>query len=65
MAVAKAQMRRETTPVADVDERIRRRAFELFETRGREDGHDLDDWLEAEAEIMGRAPKLANLRVVT
>jgi hypothetical protein len=27
------------------------RAYELFEQRGREDGHDLDDWLQAEAEI--------------
>jgi hypothetical protein len=27
------------------------RAYELFEQRGREDGHDLDDWLQAESEI--------------
>ena len=30
---------------------IRVRAYELFERRGREDGHDLDDWLQAESEI--------------
>ena len=30
---------------------IRVRAYELFEQRGREDGHDLDDWLQAEAEF--------------
>jgi len=30
---------------------IRRRAYELYEERGCEDGHDLDDWLRAEAEI--------------
>ena len=30
---------------------IRVRAYELFERRGREDGHDLDDWLQAEAEF--------------
>jgi len=34
----------------DVHERIRSRAFELYEQRGREDGHELDDWLQAEAE---------------
>jgi hypothetical protein len=31
---------------------IRLRAYELYEERGREDGHELDDWLRAEAEIM-------------
>ncbi len=30
---------------------IRQRAYELYEARGRQDGHDLDDWLQAEAEI--------------
>lgn len=64
MAVAKPQMRKETTPSADVDERIRRRAFQLFELRGCQDGHDFEDWIQAEAEIQGRAPKLANLKVV-
>jgi len=33
------------------DEEIRRRAYEIYEARGREDGHDLDDWLLAEEEI--------------
>jgi len=32
------------------EERIRLRAYQKFEERGREFGHDLDDWLEAEAE---------------
>jgi hypothetical protein len=27
---------------------IARRAYELYEARGREHGHDLDDWLQAE-----------------
>jgi hypothetical protein len=27
---------------------VARRAFELYEKRGREHGHDLDDWLQAE-----------------
>jgi len=30
---------------------IRQRAFELYQERGREDGHELDDWLRAEEEI--------------
>lgn len=32
-------------------EQIRQRAYELYEARGREDGHDLDDWLLAEVEL--------------
>jgi len=34
-------------------EKVRRRAFELFEKRGGELGHELDDWFEAEHEVMG------------
>ena len=29
------------------------RAFELFQERGREPGHDVDDWLRAEQELQG------------
>ncbi|MFY4730329.1 DUF2934 domain-containing protein [Nitrospira sp. BLG_2] len=29
---------------------IAKRAYELYEQRGREDGHALDDWLQAERE---------------
>lgn len=35
-------------------EDIERRAYERFVQRGREDGHDLDDWLEAERELSRR-----------
>lgn len=35
---------------------IRTRAYQLFEQRGCEIGHDLDDWLQAEAEIAGKKP---------
>jgi len=31
---------------------IARRAHELFEARGREHGHDLDDWLRAKSELL-------------
>ena len=40
-------------------ERIRTRAYELYEARGCEDGHDQEDWIEAEAEITGRAKRSA------
>ena len=32
-------------------ERIRPRAYEFYEKRGRGQGHDLDDWLKAEGEL--------------
>ena len=35
---------------------IRTRAYELFEQRGCENGHDLDDWLQAEAELIAKKP---------
>jgi hypothetical protein len=40
-----------TEPTSDLQEQIRRRAYELYEQRGRDDGHELDDWLQAEAEL--------------
>jgi Protein of unknown function (DUF2934) len=36
------------------EERIRRRAYELFLRRGKVPGHELDDWLQAEEEILRR-----------
>jgi len=32
--------------------RVAAMAYTLYEQRGREDGHDLDDWLEAERRIV-------------
>ncbi len=36
----------------DIEESIRRRAYELYEQRGRIEGFALDDWLQAEAEVL-------------
>jgi hypothetical protein len=36
-------------------ERITRRAYELYEQRGRQAGHELEDWLQAEREIRSAA----------
>jgi HSP20 family molecular chaperone IbpA len=33
---------------------VQRRAFDRFEKRGGESGHELDDWFEAERELFGR-----------
>ncbi len=37
---------------AELEDEIRRRAYELYEQRGRVDGYELDDWLQAEAEAL-------------
>ena len=42
-----------TPKTPNVEEEIRRRAYELFEARGGVEGHELDDWLRAEEEIRG------------
>ena len=40
-------------PLPDpLEEEIRRRAYERYEERGKQEGHDLDDWLEAEREVL-------------
>lgn len=43
-----------TNPVQaqSMEEEIRIRAYLLFEKRGGEHGHDLADWLQAEADIL-------------
>jgi len=38
------------------EEIIRMRAYELFEQRGYQHGYDLEDWLQAEAEVVGKKP---------
>lgn len=40
-----------TNVTIDPQELIRVRAYELFEQRGCEHGHDMEDWLEAETEV--------------
>lgn len=34
-------------------EQISRRAFELWDRSGRQHGHDVENWLQAEAELRG------------
>ena len=51
-----ATKKQPTTGISELQEleleyQIRLRAYELYETRGRENGHELDDWLRAEEEI--------------
>ena len=43
---------RESAASTETEQQIRQRAYELYEARGREDGHDLHEWLSSEAEIL-------------
>ena len=43
-----------------LQERIQRRAYDLYVERGCEHGHDLEDWLAAETEVMGLPVKPAH-----
>lgn len=48
-AVSRKPVAKETPSISE--DEIRRRAFELFEERGGQEGHELEDWLRAESEI--------------
>jgi type II secretory pathway predicted ATPase ExeA/HSP20 family molecular chaperone IbpA len=41
---------------SEIKDSIARRAFELFESRGFEHGHDREDWLRAESDILFNMP---------
>ncbi len=42
--------------IGEIENKIARRAYELFASSGFTDGHDLEDWLFAESELLGRMP---------
>ncbi len=44
------------TAVAQNEEEIAKRAYEIYLERGAEDGHALADWLQAERELRERNP---------
>jgi hypothetical protein len=46
--------RREHNRSEPSHEDIERRAYEIYVVRGGVDGHAIDDWLQAERELLGR-----------
>ena len=42
-----------------IHQRIQNRAYELYLQQGRQPGNDLDNWLQAEAELLSRKSKAA------
>lgn len=63
LMTAKSKSRKPRSPKpaysSNIEERIRRRAYELYEQRDKVDGFALEDWLNAESEILAaqRQPK--------
>jgi hypothetical protein len=58
--IAKSKTRQprsiKTAESCDIENRVRDRAYQLYEQRGSVDGFALDDWFQAEAEVL-RAQK--------
>ncbi len=50
----------EPTALIPIEQQIQQRAYELYEQRGRTDGHDIEDWLQAEHEVKGTHVKAAS-----
>ena len=46
-----------TESTSELQEQIRRRAHELYEQRGRNNGREQDDWLQAESEVTQQKAK--------
>ena len=42
--------------IREIYDNLARRAYELFDGRGRQDGHDLEDWFRAESELLNPVP---------
>ena len=53
-AVSRKPLATVSSEPRNLQEEIRRRAYELYEQRGREDGHEAEDWLRAEEEVTGK-----------
>jgi hypothetical protein len=56
---AKSGLVQQRAPTPSLEEEIRRRAYELYEQGGREPGHDVGDWLQAEEEVTQKRSRRA------
>jgi DUF2934 family protein len=53
LEVVRNDSRANVVPI-NLEDEIRRRAYELYERRGFEAGHEKEDWLLAESEVLAR-----------
>ena len=49
----------EMAPSQPLEEQIRARAYQLYEKRGKTEGHEMEDWLQAEAELLPQSKAAA------
>lgn len=47
---------------ATTQEAVQQRAYELYQKRGQEPGHELEDWLQAERDIRGKQKQIVGSR---
>jgi hypothetical protein len=60
--------KQQTMMVQLVERKVRSRAKQLYETRGQEDGQALQDWFQAESEVLDKnavAPLYRRLRIAS
>jgi hypothetical protein len=60
--------KQQTMMVKLVERKVRSRAKQLYETRGHQDGQELQDWFQAETEVLDKnavAPLYRRLRIDT
>lgn len=58
-AKARATTESARTTTDQFQAQVRLRAYELYERRGSQEGHELDDWLQAEAELVQKKVRRA------
>jgi len=49
-----AKSKKVPTPAVLMEEEVRSRAYQLYEGRGCEHGHAVEDWLQAETEMLSQ-----------
>ena len=54
MPAVNSSEQQKISPPTDLEVEIRRRAYELYEQRGYTPGHENEDWLVAEREVLSR-----------
>jgi len=47
---------RRKSPPAPTEDEVRSLAYRIYQARGAQPGHELEDWLQAERELRGEAP---------
>ncbi len=48
-----------SVPTGELETKIRGRAYDIYEQRGRGDGRALEDWLRAESQVLGKKDQWA------